>query len=276
MVLRKYQPERTDFLINTDWGLPPEDFSSDQARETNMLLFHGRWVTPAQIRQLRHEYLAYRSIRILGTLLMVLAPLVIINMGEITKGGDIATFFTIFYAMIMLICGFGLFRFARLAQRLAVLFFLSLFILPFLPPLADDKGAPFLIAYGAIGLYYVLRKSSRKIFSPLAADNNTASKPASSYLRKIIYALLLTAAALAIYAAYDISQANTMAADACNKAEKGTSLSAFLTALTENDYKTISRPDMVMLVPKRGLGRNHCTVLHDGTTITGSQTGFTD
>ncbi len=276
MALKKYQPERTDFLINTDWGHPRDSYTTEQARGMNLLLFHDRWVTLEQIKQLRREYLAYRSIRVLGAIMMVLSPLIFINIGEITKGGTLAAFLAIFYGLIMFVCGVGLFRYARFAQKLAVLFFLSLFVLPFLPPLTDDKGAPFLIVYGVIGLYYVLKKSARKIFSPLTVENTAAIKTAYFSFRNVIYALLLMAVSLAIYVFYDMSQAKQMVVEACKKAEKGMTLDAFIKDFPESDYKIIRRSELVMLVPKRGMGRNHCTVLHDGMTITGSGTDFTD
>jgi hypothetical protein len=276
MALKKYQPERADFLINTDWGIPRDGLTMEQARDKNLRLFHDRWATMEDIKQLRLEYLAYRSVRVMGSLLMVLSLVVFVNIVEITKGGALASFFTILYGMAMFICGIGLFRYARFAQKLAVLVFLSLFVLPFIPPLTDDKGAPFLIAYGVIGLYYVLRKSARKIFAPLPSENSADMKPKNPVIRKVIYALLLLIAFLVIYIVYDMSQAKQMAVDACKSAEKGMTVDDFLAAFSVKDYKVIRRPESAILVPKRGMGRNHCTVLHDGMTITGSKAGFTD
>jgi cbb3-type cytochrome oxidase subunit 3 len=178
--------------------------------------------------------------------------------------------------MAMLISGIGLVRFARFAQKLAVLVLLSLFILPFIPPLADDKSAPFLIAYGAIGLYYVLRKSARKIFDPLPKGNSAYINPKRRVVRNLIYSLLALIVLGVIYIVYDMSQAKQQAVDVCKSAKKGMLVNNFLAAFSENDFKIIMRPESVMLVPLRGLGRNHCTIMHDGVIIEGSKAGFSD
>ncbi len=71
-------------------------------------------------------------------------------------------------------------------------------------------------------------------------------------------------------------QAKHMAADVCNRAVKGMPLEDFLSAFSEKDYKIIKRPDYTIIVPKRGMGRNHCIVSHDGQKIIGSKAGFND
>jgi len=53
-------------------------------------------------------------------------------------------------------------------------------------------------------------------------------------------------------------------------------LEYFLSKYSEKDYKIIRRPDYTIIVPKRDMGRNHCTVSHDGQKITGSKAGFND
>ena len=83
-------------------------------------------------------------------------------------------------------------------------------------------------------------------------------------------------AVFAGYFAYDMSQAKHMAADACIRATQGMSLEDFLSNLPEKDYKIIRRAEYIMIVPKRGMGRNHCIVSHDGQKIIGSKTGFND
>jgi hypothetical protein len=71
-----------------------------------------------------------------------------------------------------------------------------------------------------------------------------------------------------------------LAVDACIRATQGMPLEDFLSKFPEKDYKIIRRAEYIMIVPKRGMGRNHCTVSHDGQKITGTKTGlevyFTD
>jgi translation initiation factor RLI1 len=67
-----------------------------------------------------------------------------------------------------------------------------------------------------------------------------------------------------------------LAADACIRATQGMLLEDFLSTFPEKDYKIIRRAQYIMIVPKRGMGRNHCTVFHDGQKIIRSKAGFND
>ncbi len=276
MALKKFQPERPDFLINTDWGIPKEQLSTEAAKSRGMKLFHKRWVIKEEKKQLREEYSTYHSIRIIGYLLIVLTFVVFINIADIFKGGILSSFFTILYGLVMLTGGIGLIKYRRFARNIAVFVFLSFLSLPFTPLFSDDKGAPLIIILGVIGLYYLLRRTARKIFAPLSRENADNTKHKSSVIRKAIYAVLLLFAIFAIYTIYDMSQAKRMAADACMRATQGMPLEDFLSAFSEKYYKIIKRSDYTIIVPKRGMGRNHCTVSHDGQKITGSKLGFTD
>lgn len=102
------------------------------------------------------------------------------------------------------------------------------------------------------------------------------TKQKSSVVRKAIYAFLLLFATFVIYTIYDMRQAKHMAVDVCKSAVKGMPLEDFLSAFSEKDYKIIKSPDYTIIVPKRGMGRNHCAVSHDGQKISGSRLGFTD
>ena len=53
-------------------------------------------------------------------------------------------------------------------------------------------------------------------------------------------------------------------------------LEYFLSKYSEKDYKIIRRDEYIMIVPKRGMGHNHCIVAHDGQKIIGSKAGFND
>jgi hypothetical protein len=275
-VLKKYQPDRPDLLINTDWGIPSDQLSREAAKSRGLKLFHDRWVTKAEKKQIKDEQNAYCSIRIIGYLLIVPALSVAINIGKISQGTFLSTFLTVGYALVAVACGIGLIRFARFARYLAILIFISFFVLPFLPLLADEKGAPLLIVLGVMGLYYLLRRTARKILWPQTGSNPDDKKNKKSIVRKGIYLIILCMAVFAGYFAYDMRQAKHMAADACIRATQGMPLEDFLSKFPENDYKIIRRTEYIMIVPKRGMGRNYCTVSHDGRIIIGSKTGFND
>jgi hypothetical protein len=274
--LKIYQPERSDFLINTEWGLPADRLSKEEATRSGMKLFQRRWVTKAEKKQLREEYSTYHSIRIMGYLLMVLTLSIFINIGEISKGGMISTSVAVIYGFVMLAAGIGLIKFKRLARNIALFVFLSFIFLPFTPFLSDDKGSPLIIILGISGLYYLLRRTARKIFSPPSGENADGTKGRSSVVRKVTSLMLLLLVFFVIYTIYGMKQSEHMVADVCKQAVKGKLLEDFLAALSKEDYKIIKRPEHTLIVPKRGMGRNHCVVYHDGRQITGSKTGFND
>jgi hypothetical protein len=96
------------------------------------------------------------------------------------------------------------------------------------------------------------------------------------YFRKGIYLIILFVAVLAGYFAYDMIQAKRMAANVCTGAVQGMLLEDFLSKLPEKDYRIIRRDKYLTIVPKKGMGRNFCTVMHDGRQVTGSKAGFND
>jgi hypothetical protein len=118
-----------------------------------------------------------------------------------------------------------------------------------------------------------------KKYQPERTDfliNTDKTKHNSSVIRNFVYAVLLLLAFLAIYTIYDMRQAKNLAADVCNSAVKGIPLEDLLSKLPKNDYKIIKGTEYIMIVPKRGMGRNFCTVSRDGQKITGSKTRFND
>lgn len=275
-MLKKYQPERTDLLINTDWGIPSDQLPRETAESRGLKLFHDRWITKAEKRQLRDEHGTYDSIRIVGCLLMVITLLIFINIGDIFRDGILYTSLVVVFGFVMLTAGIGLIRFKRFARNIAVLVFLSFLVLPFTPLLRDDKGSPFIAISGLIGLYYLLRKTARKIIASPVESTSADTKEKRPVVRKAAYAILLLLAVFATYTIYDVRQAKRTAADICLNAEKGTPLGKFLSKFPEKDYKMIRRAESVMIVPKSGMGRNYCKVSHDGRIITGAKTGTND
>lgn len=274
-MLKRYQPERTDLLINTDWGIPRDGLQAQEAKSRKMLLFQDRWVTKEEKKQLQNERNAYASIRVIGYLLLFICVPVLINIRLIAADGITTVAFAVIYAFISFVTGSGLIRYARWARYPAILIFLSFFILPFMPLFESEKGAPLLFILGTAGLYYLLRNTARKIFWPSAGTRPTQRK-FSSVFRKILYGMVLLAGLLVGYFMYDGAQARRMAADACGHAEAGQPVEEYLLKLSKEDYRIIRRSEAILIVPKRGMGRNNCAVTHDGRIITGAKTGFMD
>ena len=272
---KKYQPERTDLLINKDWGIPRDGLTIEEAKGRRMLLFQGRWVTREEKKQLQNERNAYASIRVIGYLLLFISVPVLINIRPIAADGITTVAFAVIYAFVAAVTGSGLIRYARYARYPAILLFMSFFVLPFMPLFESEKGAPLLFILGTTGLYYFLRKTARKILWPqtgLKSDD----KRIQPVIRKIIYGIVLAVGLCAGYFIYDWIQARQMNAAACGHATVGISVEKFLSKFPESDYKIIRGPETITIVPKRGMGRNHCTVKHNGRNITGAKTGFMD
>jgi hypothetical protein len=101
-------------------------------------------------------------------------------------------------------------------------------------------------------------------------------RPKGSVARKAIYLFLLLIVIVVIYTIYDFRQAKQMAAEVCKSAVPGMSLDNLLSTVSEKDFKIIRKSEYTLIVPRKGLGRNHCTVTHDGRLITGSKSGFAD
>lgn len=258
-----------------DWGIPLDGLTLEDAQSRNLLIFSDRWVTKEEKKQLKDEQGAYVSIRIIGYLLIFICVPVFINIRLIAEGGIRVVAFAVVYAFMAAVIGFGLIRYARFARYPAILIFLSFFVLPFLPLFESEKGAPLMFILGVIGLYYLLRRTARRIFWPQtkAMPDKQKIRPG---VRKIIYGFALLVGLLVGYFIYDLTQARQMATDACRLATAGMPVEDFLLKFPEADYKIIRKPEYAIIIAKRGMGRNSCTVTHDGRTISGAKTGFTD
>ena len=274
-MLKKYQPERTDLLINTDWGIPRDGLTEEEARNKKLRLFQDRWVTKEEKKQLQDERNAYASIRVIGFALLFVCVPVLINIRSVAEGGIATVAFAVIYAFAAVLTGAGLIRHARFARYPAILLFMSCFVLPFMPLFESEKGAPLLFILGMAGLYYLLRNTARKILW-LSAGKRPAQRKFSSAFRKIIYGMVLLTGLLGGYFICDWAQARRMAADACAYATAGLAVEEYLLKFSKEDYRIIRESESILIVPKRGMGRNYCTVAHDGGTITGAKTGFMD
>jgi hypothetical protein len=105
---------------------------------------------------------------------------------------------------------------------------------------------------------------------------NGVNNRGMSVLRSVLGLVLTLVAVLAVYTALDMRQAKSMAMEASSRAAEGMSIDDLLPAFSEKEYRIIKSSQEIIIVPKKGLGRYHCTVSHDGRKITGSKVDFMD
>lgn len=175
MSLKPYQPHRKEFLINTDWGTDKDAVSKEEAKKRGLVVFKGRWVTKDEKKQLKDEYLAYYGIRMIGRFLIYFSLLFIAIMGlmlfSAASGRDGVskdiTSFGVFYGIIFvagIISGIWLLKYRRWARNAATCVIVALSIFPLF--LASEQAAlPKIFVIGLLGLYYLHRKTARRIFS---------------------------------------------------------------------------------------------------------------
>ena len=164
--MRAYQSHRKDLLVNTNWGIPKEEMPEEEARSRGLVCFHGRWVTPSERERLKDEVHAYRSVRILGCLLLLLAAQVaVLGVPAMIKDSRILQgSLGLLFSVALLTSGVGLLRYRTWGRATAAVVFILFLALPFLPIMGDDKGSPFIAFIGIIGLYHLYRKTARQIF----------------------------------------------------------------------------------------------------------------
>ena len=164
MTIKAYQPQRTDLLINTVWGIPREQMAESEAQARGLTLLQGRWVSPEERRQLKEEASAYRSLRSLAGLLLVIAFLSIFWTIAAVRNIGSPGLLVLIPGAASLAGGIGLLHYARWGRNLAAALFGLLLIVPFIPAGSDDKGGPFFLVIGALGLYYLFRKTAGRVF----------------------------------------------------------------------------------------------------------------
>lgn len=96
------------------------------------------------------------------------------------------------------------------------------------------------------------------------------------YILRAIQALLLLLVIAVAHTIYETRQANQMAVSACLRAVWGMKLEDYLKGFSPKEYSIARGSGYVLVVPKRGQGRNHCKVEHDGVKIGKATAGFID
>jgi hypothetical protein len=164
MTIKAYQPRRTDLLINTTWGLPLDQMAESEVQARGLTLLQGRWVSPEERRRLKEEASAYRSLRSLAGLLLVIAFLSIFWTIAAVRNIGSPGLLVLILGAASLAGGIGLLHYARWGRNLAAVLFGLLLIVPFIPAGSDDKGGPFFLVIGSLGLYYLFRKTAGRVF----------------------------------------------------------------------------------------------------------------
>ena len=164
MLIKAYQPQRTDLFINTAWGLPLEQMAKSEAQARGLTLLQGRWVSREERRRLKEEANAYRALRSLAVLFLVIAFLSIFWTITAVRNFGSPGLLVLIPGAASLAGGIGLLRYTRWGRNLAAVLFGLLLIAPFIPAGSDDKGGPFFLVIGALGLYYLFRKTAGRIF----------------------------------------------------------------------------------------------------------------
>lgn len=55
----KYQADKPELLINTDWGIPINDLAATEAKARGLVNLNDRWTTVEDKRRLKREHLVY-------------------------------------------------------------------------------------------------------------------------------------------------------------------------------------------------------------------------
>lgn len=200
MGLKVYQPERKDLLINTEWGIPNEQLSKEEAKSRNLVFFQGRWVTSEEKKRLKREHLAYRWILNISGLFIIFVPLIVLLYSLTLLPALIGREWTSLMPLIIpvLVCalsiriGFGLRQYKRWARTVVMLFSLVVWILILGHVLGSFKVGSFdelslpevvgilmvaaiwFLLVGAVPFYYLYNRTAQKIFHPPNEQQPTA------------------------------------------------------------------------------------------------------
>lgn len=164
--MKKYQPERTDLLINTEWGKPNEEVSPEEAQQQGLMKFKDRWVTPTERKELKTQLFTYRALRVVALLFALVAGYVaylfIASLSRKVPVGAMMMFGIL--AAVYLATAVGLYLFKRWAYYAATV----LMLIGILQSFVARRVIFILIA--VLLVLFFLRKPVRKVFSPPVGD----------------------------------------------------------------------------------------------------------
>lgn len=125
--LKKYQPNRRDLLINTDYGLPWKSMSAEEAKQEGFVLFQTRWVRPEEANVLSKQLRGYHSVTLVAVIYLfvgwsgAIGTIVNAVMSERVEESLIAGLPFLFLAVVMIAVGRGLLNYRSWAWGIATL-----------------------------------------------------------------------------------------------------------------------------------------------------------
>lgn len=156
MSLKVYQPGRTEFLINTEWGVPREQYGKEEAKQKDLVLYKGRWVSRYEKKQLKAELYAYHGLRAVAVLLFISGVFGIflffhrVALADNFNGNYTIPAIYLLSSIAAFASGIGVWKFRQWGRIMATI----LFVLSILSPTS------------ILCLYYLHRKRAREIFYP--------------------------------------------------------------------------------------------------------------
>ncbi|TSA44526.1 MAG: hypothetical protein D4R56_07045 [Deltaproteobacteria bacterium] len=147
--MKKFQPDRKDIFINTDWGIPEDRIPKEKAKNQDLLLFKKRWVTKEEKKILGKQYIAYISIRMISVSHIISIGTGMIVAALVPLNND-TKFVLLFCGVIGFVASIGLWHFKQWGRWLATLFWGTIGLLSFPTPV--------------IVMYYLHNKTARQIF----------------------------------------------------------------------------------------------------------------
>jgi hypothetical protein len=165
--MKLYQPDRKDLLTNTEWGIPKDKLSIEEANKQDLVLFKNKWVSKAEKKTLTKQYKSYLSIRQGIIPLFLLAPILLfliifLSKHETIISGQIKLILgLIVSAGVNIIVVIGLWNFSNWGRWLATVVIVLSIVLSII--FYDLNLIALFI--GLLGLYYLHNDAAVQIFS---------------------------------------------------------------------------------------------------------------
>lgn len=160
--MKKYQPERTDLLINTEWGKPKEEIPTEEAQQQGLVLFKDRWVTADEEKELKRQIFTYRALRAVALLFALVAGYMVyalvVNITRKAPTGALVMLGIVAFAYIA--TAVGLYVFKRWAYYVAMVLLLIGILQSFM------ARRIILAVIVALLVVFLIRKRVRRVFSP--------------------------------------------------------------------------------------------------------------
>ena len=150
--MKRFQPDRKDILLNTDWGIPEDGIPKEKAKNQELVLFKKRWVTKEEKKILGKQYIAYIVIRALSGGHIIFIGSSIIAAALVPLSND-KKFVLLLSGVFSFVASIGLWHFKQWGRWLATVFWGTVGLLSFPTPV--------------VVMYYLHNKTARQIFKSL-------------------------------------------------------------------------------------------------------------